>query len=176
MAALPTIALVATGVAAVVGAGASVYGGILANQEAQERAHEYEKLGKQELAAAQQDAMERRLQGQLLLSRQQAAAAASGGGAGPEAPTIVRLMSETAKRIDFGAASDMYGGYSRRATYFASASASRRSGGNALIGGILDGVGTLLAGAGQTASIADEFGMLPRAAPASSRWGWASVT
>ena len=173
MASLATIATVATGVAAVVGAGASVYGGFLANQEAQERAHEYEKLGKQELAAAQQDAIERRLQGQLLLSRQQAAAAASGGGAGADAPTIVRLMSETAKRIDFGAASDMYGGYQRRSTYFSSAAASRRSGANALLGGILDGVGTLIAGAGQTASMADEFDLLPKAAP---RWGWASIT
>lgn len=172
MASLPTIALVATAVAGVVGAGASVYGGFLAKQEAEDRAHEYEKMGKQELAAAQADAIERRLQGQLLLSRQQAAAAASGGGSGADAPTIVRLMSETAKRIDFGAQSDMYGGYSRRSTYFSSASASRRSGNNALLGGILDGVGALLGSAGDTASLADEFDLLPKAAP---RWGWASI-
>jgi hypothetical protein len=173
MATLATIATVATGVAAVVGAGASVYGGFLARQEAEERAHEYEKMGKQEFAAAQADAVERRLQGQLILSRQQAAAAASGGGAGADAPTIVRLMSETAKRIDYGAQSDMYGGYSRRSTYFTSAANSRRSGANALIGGILDGVGNLLGGAGATVAMADEFDLLPSGP--SKRWGWASI-
>lgn len=170
MAGLATLASVATGVAAVVGAGASVYSGYLASREAEDRAHEYEKLGTAELASAQSDAMERRLQAQLVLSRQQASAAASGGGAGADAPTIVRLMSETAQRGDFGAASAMYGGYQRRATYFTSASNARKSGGNALLGGILDGVGALIGGAGQTAALADQFGMIPR-----SRWGWSSI-
>lgn len=162
MASLATIATIATGVGAVVGAGASVYQGYLAQREAEERAHEYEKLGKSELAASQADALERRLQAQLILSRQQAAAAASGGGAGADAPTIVRLMTETAQRGEYGAQTALYGGLQRRATYFTSAANVRKSGANALLGGILDGVGTLIGGAGQTASMADEFGLLPR--------------
>lgn len=174
MASLATLATVATGVAAVVGAGASVYNGFLAKQEAEERAHEYEKLGTAEFAASQGDAFERRLQAQLVLSRQQAAAAASGGGAGADAPTIVRLMTETAQRGEYGAQSAMWGGQQRRNTYFTSAANTRKSGANALVGGLLDGIGMLIGGTGDVVATADKYDLLPKT-PA-RRWGDAAFS
>lgn len=167
MAALATIATVATAAAAVVGAGATVYNGYVSQQNndkaAAEQAKQYEEKGRAEFASSQRDAIERRLQGQVILSQQQAAAAASGGGAGGDAPTIVRLMTETADRAEYGAQSAMYQGTSTKALYDESASNTRASKSNTFIGSLLDGVGTLLGGAGNTYAMADRFNILPKA-------------
>lgn len=162
MAEIATIAAIATGAAAVVGAGASVYSGYMQNQAAQEQAHQLESAGKEEFASAQRDAIEKRLQGQMVLSAQQASAAASGGGAGTDAPTIVRLMTETADRTEYAAESSLYGGLSRKNIYNQSAANTRVSGGNNFIGSLLEGVGTLLGGAGQTYSMADRLNLFGR--------------
>lgn len=160
MATLATIATIATGAAAVIGAGASVYQGYLSYQAAQDAAHADEVAGTAEFASSQRDAQERRLEGALILSRQQAAAAASGGGAGNDAPTIVRLLSETVKRIDYGVASTMYGGESRRNLYYTSAENRRKTGVNTFLGSVLSGVGELAAGAGRTGDVAHSFGLI----------------
>lgn len=152
MAELATVAAVATAAAGVVSAGASIYSGWQANEAAKEQAHQLEIQGTEELAAAQRDAIERRLEARLTLSKQQAAAAASGGGAGADAPTIVRLMTETAQRADYGVQSTLFGGYSRRSTYFQSAKNARTTGGNNFIGSLLEGAGELLGGGAKAAS------------------------
>lgn len=188
MAALATIATVAAGAAAVVGAGAQIYGGY-AQQQASDKAAaqttaqyqaealQLQEKGRAEFAASQRDAIERRLQGQIVLSQQQAAAAASGGGAGGDAPTIVRLMTETAQRGDYGAESALYQGRSQQSIYDKSAandlvSAANPSKSNNFIGSLLDGVGTLLGGAGQVYNMADRYNILPK--PAASSWGFNS--
>ena len=84
--------------AAGVGAAATIYGGMETKRAADEAAKRDVTAGQAEFAAAQREAGERKLEGQLIMSRQQAAAAASGAGAGADAPTIVRLMTETSKR------------------------------------------------------------------------------
>lgn len=176
MAALATIATVATGAAAVVGAGAQIYSGYAQQQSDQaaraQQALQYEEQGRSEFAAAQRDAIERRLQGQIVLSAQQAAAAASGGGAGTEAPTIVRLMSETADRSDYGAASAQYVGAASQHTYDTSAANIRASKSNSFLGSLISGVGTLLGGAAQTYNMADRYNILPKAP--SNTWGFNS--
>lgn len=159
MATLGTIAAVATGAAAVIGAGASVYNGYLSYQSAQDQARQFEAKGREEFASAQRQALERRLEGQYVLSAQQAAAAASGGGAGTDDPTIVRLMTETATRAEYGAQSELFAGYSAKSLYDQSAENTRKTGVNNFIGSLLDGVGTLLGGAGQTYAMADKYGM-----------------
>lgn len=151
MAALATIAPILTLGAAVVGAGVSIYAATKKNEGAQVEAAQMESVGRDEFAAAQRDALEARLQGKLVQSRQQAAAAASGGGAGWDAPTIVKLMTETGERTDYAARAAIYGGVQRRESLYRSAEATRRSGQASLLGGYLSAAGTLMGGVGRYA-------------------------
>jgi hypothetical protein len=176
MAALATVATVAAGAAAVVGAGAQIYGGY-AQQQSDDAARkaqalQYEEQGRAEFAAAQRQAIERRLQGQIALSDQQAAAAASGGGAGTNAPTIVRLMTETSQRADYGAASEQYSGAQSQRNYNTAASNVLASKSNSFLGSLLSGIGTLAGGAASTYNMADRFNLLPKSAP--NTWGFNS--
>lgn len=156
MASLATIATVASIGATVVGTGFQIYSSIKAGNDQREalyeRAAQEEALGRAEFAAAQRESLERRLEGELILSKQQAAAAASGGGAGADAPTIVRLMTQTADRADYGAKVAQFGGEDRRNTYYRSAVASRRTGDAARTGGYLDAAGSLAGGIGRVAA------------------------
>lgn len=165
MAALPAIAAVASIGSIIVGTGLSLAS---ANREAEatrqagelEQQNQYflaqqeEATAREDFAASQREALERRFEGELVLSRQQAAAAASGAGA--DDPTIVRLMTDTAARAEYGRSSVMYGAESRRATLFRSAAARRKSGDNSFLGGIegangawLRGMGSLAGGVGK---------------------------
>lgn len=150
MADLATIAAVATIGSAVVGAGASVYSGyqsMLANEAA---AKQEILAGKNEFAASQRDADERRLEAKLVASRAQAIAAASGGG-GADQPTISKILTDIGERADFGVKSIMYGGAQRRDDYFNSASSRRVTGQSNFIGGLLRGLGSLAGGVGDWA-------------------------
>lgn len=122
-------------------AGATIYAGNETRKASYEAAKRDETAGQAEFASAQREAQERRLEGELVMSRQQAAAAASGGGAGADAPTIVRLMTETAKRSRYGQESTMFGGRSRRQTYFDSATSRRQTGDANFLGSIFTGLG-----------------------------------
>lgn len=126
---------------------ASVYQGQQDKEAAYSAAKQEEGMGRDEFAAAQRDALDRRLEGELLMSRQQAAAAASGGGAGVSDPTIVRLLTETGERADYNAQTVTYGGGIRRNALFKSAEARRKSGDSSYIGGVLGGLGRFVGGA-----------------------------
>jgi len=127
-------------------AAATIYAGNETRKASYEAAKRDETTGMAEFAAAQREAGERRLEGELILSRQQAAAAASGAGAGNDAPTIVRLMTETSKRAQYGVESTMYGGRARRQGYFDNAQARRQTGDASFLGSILTGVGQFAEG------------------------------
>lgn len=122
-------------------AGATIYAGNEQKKAAYEAAKREETAGQAEFASSQREAQERRLEGQIVMSRQQALAAASGGGAGADAPTIVRLMSETAKRSRYGEESTLFGGRQRRQTYFDSATSRRTTGDANFLGSVLTGIG-----------------------------------
>lgn len=145
MSGLETLAVLGI-VAAGAGAAATIYGGMETRRAADEAAKRDETAGTAEFAAAQREAQERKLEGQLIMSRQQAAAAASGAGAGADAPTIVRLMTETSKRTQYGVDSVMYGGRQRRQGYIDTAQARRETGNANFIGSILSGVGQFAEG------------------------------
>jgi hypothetical protein len=138
-----TVASVVAGGAA---AAASIYAGNQTRDAAYEAARRDERAGRDEFAAAQREAQERKLEGELILSRQQAIAAASGAGAGSDAPTIVRLMTETAKRSRYGMETAMYQGRSRRQTYFDSAESRRKTGDASFLGSIFTGIGQFAEG------------------------------
>ena len=153
MASLATVAAVATIGSAVIGAGASIYGG-KQQQKASELAARQERLaGKNELAASQREAEDRRREGRLIMSAQMAEAAASGAGAGDDAPTITKILTDTGERVEYGVQSTMYPGRSRRDDYFLSADARVASGGASFFGSILDGLGSGIGGIGRGVSM-----------------------
>jgi hypothetical protein len=122
-------------------AGGSIAAGQAENNSAKFEAQQMEAKAKEEKAAAQRDAEQKRREGTLINSRQQALAAASGAGAGADAPTIVKLMSDTAGQSEYGANSVLYGGNERAAGLNDSAGARRRSGKASLLGSQIAGFG-----------------------------------
>lgn len=157
MAALPAIALGLTAAAAVVGAGATIYAGMEAKKASEAEAAQLVRQGKDEFAAAQREALEARLQGKLLQSRQQALAAASGGGAGLDAPSIVKLMSDTGERTNYAAEVAMYQGRNRQDYLNLSAKSTRRGGQTSLIGSFLSAAGTLAGGIGRAGGMYNDL-------------------
>lgn len=104
-------------------------------------AKQMEQKAKEEQAAAQREAEQKRREGTLIQSRQQALAAASGGGASGDAPTIVKLMTDTAGQAEYGAQSNLYGGRERYAGLMDSAKGKRASAKASLLGGAIGGFG-----------------------------------
>lgn len=140
--------------AAVVGAGAAVYSAVQGDKAAQEAAKAQEGMGRERFASSQRDALEARLQGKLMQSRQQALAAASGGGAGVDAPSIVKLMTETGDRSEYAAQVALYAGHSQKDYYYDAARVSRATGRASLLGGVLRAAGTLAGGLAQAGEMA----------------------
>lgn len=143
--------------AAVLGAGAAIYGAVSARETAEATAKQQLTMGKERFAAAQRDALEARLAGKLVMSKQLAAAAASGAGAGMDAPSIVKLMTETGERSIYASQVAMHRGYAERDYYFDAAAASRNEGRASLLGGVLRAAGTLAGGIGQAGQMYSEL-------------------
>lgn len=135
---------VLSGLGAVVSGVGTVASGVAADRAARQDALNMEAQGKEELAASQRDALQKRREGALLASRQQAVAAASGGGA--DDPIIVKLMTKAAGESEYNAQTAMYGGISRQAGLNSSAKARRREGKASLLGGVLGGFGQTASG------------------------------
>lgn len=128
-------------IGALVSVAGTVAGGVAENNAAKFEAQQMDMKAKEETAAAQRDALAKRQEGVIVNSRAQALAAASGAGAGVDAPTIVKLMSQTAGQADYNAQASMYGGYSRAAGLRDSAKGRRLSGQASLLGSITSGFG-----------------------------------
>ena len=124
----------------------SVAGGIAASNQAEFEAKQLEQKSKEERAASQRDALEARKQSAMVQSRQQAVAASSGGGAGSDAPTIMKLMADTAGRGEYQAQSALYGGEQRARGLMDEAKGRRMSGRASLLGGVLGGFGQAAGG------------------------------
>lgn len=157
MAEFAVVAAVASAGAAIVGAGAQVWQGVQQQEAAKQTAHTLENQGKADFATAQRAALEKDLETKYLLSAQRARAAASGGGAGTDAPTIVRMMTETVKRGELARENIMYSGESSQSRYNSSAAATREGGRLSFLGGLLGGAGTLLGGAGNSAKLMQQI-------------------
>lgn len=134
MAALPIIGALISGFG-------TIASGVAADNAAKQDALNLEAKGQEELAASQRDADVKRREGALINSRQQALAAASGAGAGSDAPTIVKLMTDTAGQAEYNAQVDLYGGKSRKQGLYEAAANRRREGKASLLGSVLGGFG-----------------------------------
>lgn len=153
MASLATIATIATIGSAVVGVGAAIYQGNETKKLANQQARLEERAGKNEYAASQRIAEQRRMEGELIMSRQQAAAAASGAGSADDAPTITKILANTEARMQYGIDSELYAGEERKYDYFASAKTRRQTGQYNFVGGLLRGLGRGLEGVGDYAAL-----------------------
>lgn len=122
-----------------IAAGGSLMQGAAAKRAADAEAVQLEARGKEDFAASQQEAQQKRREGALINSRQQALAAASGAGA--DAPTIVKLMTDTAGQAEYNAQTSMFGGTQRKKGMFDSANARRAEGNAALVGSVFDAAG-----------------------------------
>jgi hypothetical protein len=109
-------------------------------------AKQEEAKAKEEMASSQREAQQNRTEGDLAMSRQQALAASSGGGAGAEAPTIVKLMSDTAGQGTLNANTTLYGGMERAAGLRDSAKGRRAAGKASFLGSVLGGFGQAASG------------------------------
>lgn len=115
--------------------------GAAENRAAKFEAQQMEAKAKEENAASQREAAQSRTEAQLAMSRQQALAASSGGGAGTDAPTIVRLMQDTAGQGELNAGMQLYGGTQRARGLMDSAKGRRMSGKASLLGSYAAGFG-----------------------------------
>ena len=136
-------------IGSLVGAFGTVASGVAANRAAQQDALNMEAQGKEEMAASQREAEMKRREGRLVNSRAQALAAASGAGAGTDAPTIVKLMTQTSGESEFNAQSALFGGRSRQAGLKQGAKARRAEGKASLLGSVFSGFGSAASGIGK---------------------------
>ncbi len=124
----------------------TVASGVAAKNDANFQAQQLDAKSKEEMASSQREAAQSKQQADLANSRAQALAASSGGGAGTDAPTIVKLMSDTAGQGQLNADTQLYTGYSRAAGFTDQASATRRTGKASLLGSIFNGFGQAAGG------------------------------
>jgi hypothetical protein len=136
-------------IGAVISGLGSVVGGIAANNAAAFEADQLEQKAKEERAASQRDALEKRKEAAFVQSRQQALAAASGGGASTDAPTIMKLMASTAGQGEYNAQAALYGGENRARGLMDEAKGRRMSGQASLLGGVFGGFGSMASGFGR---------------------------
>lgn len=122
--------------------GSGVAGMAAANQEAKQMKAQ----AKEEVAASQREATEKRREGALVMSAQQARAAASGAGAGTDAPSIVRLMTDTAGQAEYNAGTVRYGGEQRAQGLLQAARNRKATGAANLFGSVLGGFGEMASG------------------------------
>lgn len=115
---LTLTALALTGAGTAISAGSTIAGGraaeaggILAQNQKDYEAKQYEQQAQESRASAQRLAFERRREASLLQSKLQARAAASGGGA--DDPTIITLSEGIAGRGEYEALMEMYKGENR---------------------------------------------------------------
>ncbi|NLS19906.1 hypothetical protein HGP16_25540 [Rhizobium sp. P40RR-XXII] len=124
----------------------TVASGVAAKKDSDFQAQQLDAKAKEEMASSQREAAQSKQQATLANSRAQAIAAASGGGASTDAPTIVKLMSDTAGQGQLNADAQLYNGYSRAAGFTDQAAATRRTGRASLLGSIFNGFGQAAGG------------------------------
>lgn len=151
---LVAAAAIATIAGTAVTVGSTIFAGSKQREADYITADQLAATGREEFAAAQREAGERKLELALLQSKQQAQAAASGGGAGADAPTIVKIMTDTAARGQYGVDSTMFVGETTKSQYYRAADAKRRGGDNSFLGSILTGIGQGVSGVGRAAGMA----------------------
>lgn len=135
-----------TAIAGIVSAVGTIAAGKAEQNNQNYLAKQEDMKAKEEMASSQREAQQNLNEADLANSRAQALAASSGGGAGAEAPTIVRLMSDTAGQGTLNANTTLYGGMERAAGLRDSAKGRRAAGKASFLGSVLGGFGQAAGG------------------------------
>lgn len=141
MAVAPLLAIVGTAVSAA----GTVYGAVSGAAGARAEAQSMNIKAKQERAAGERQANERRREAALVQSRQRAVAAASGGGASD--PSVLRLMSGVAERGELNAQTEMFNADSAATSLQNQAAALRANASQQMVAGLIGAGSTMLSGA-----------------------------
>jgi hypothetical protein len=126
----------------VAGGFGSILGGFAKAKSLKGEAQQYEQNAGLERATSQREAMEERRQARLLNSRALAVAAASGGGV--DDPTVVNLMANIEGEGEYRALTALFNGEASARGLENQARAKRVSARNAKIGGVIEGVSSML--------------------------------
>jgi hypothetical protein len=143
---MAALALIATGVGALVSAAGTIAAGKAQQQAADYEAAQLDVQAKDERAAAQAQALDERRRQRLALSALTARSAASGFTATD--PTTMKLAGDIAKYGEYRAQSAQYVGNSRAAGLNAQATGARLSGQAAVTGSYYGAAGTIIGGIG----------------------------
>lgn len=135
-----------TAIAGIVSAVGTIAAGKAEQNNQNYLAKQEDMKAKEEMASSQREAQQNLNEAELANSRAQALAASSGGGAGAEAPTIVKLMSDTAGQGTLNANTTLYGGMERAAGLRDSAKGRRAAGKASFLGSVLGGFGQAAGG------------------------------
>lgn len=163
MAILPLIATVASLAGTAVAAQGTIAAGKAQKQAADYEAAQLNIKGKEEMAAAQQEAEGYAHQKDQALSSLQAKSAASGFSATD--PTSLAMADEIAKYGTLQEQMSMYGGESRKAGIDSQATARRMEGKAAMKGAKLSAMGTIIGG---VSGMATRFGVAMNPFPATA--------
>ena len=128
------------GLGTVISGAGAIAGGIAQKNASDFQAEQLQQQAQAERAKASRETEQQHKQADLMMSRQQALASTSGAGAGADAPSIVKIMSDTAGQGAYNAGMATWNGEERARGLEAQASAARMSGNASLLGGALGGV------------------------------------
>jgi hypothetical protein len=152
----------------VVSAMGTIAQGKAAEAAAEFEAKQLEMRGKEERAASQREALEKKREGDLVQSRFQASAAASGAGAGSMDPTIAQLSSDIAGQSKYGQLMERYVGEERKRGLDTQAKAREMEGEAARKGSMFSAFGTIVGGLSNFATKYGAGGPPAAMAPAAS--------
>lgn len=163
MAGLAAISAVVGLLGTVVSAAGTIAQGKAAEAAADFQAEQLKIKGKEERAASQRAAEERKKEAGLVNSRIQAGAAASGAGAGILDTSVVELASDVAGRGEYGARMERYTGEERKQGLDLQAESAKMSGDAAKQGAMFSALGTIVGGVSSFASKYSGGGFQPTA-------------
>lgn len=147
-----------SGLGTAVSVGGTILSGIAGQNAADFQAAQLDAQAKSERARGQRAAEQETRKADLIMSRQQALAAASGAGASTDAPTIVKIMSDTAEQGAINAGMVNWNANERALGLEAQAEGARMSGQSKMFGSLLSGAGGLFSGLSKIPTFADKYG------------------
>lgn len=130
-------------IGSILGAGATIYGGFKAKEQADAVAAQMKAKGDSEFAIAQRKSMDSQERTKMVLGQQKAVAAASGGGATD--PSVMAIMGKTQQKGDYNSMIDMYNGAVSRGDMYTAADNTESEGKSKLLSSFL-GAGSTIYG------------------------------
>jgi hypothetical protein len=141
----------------ILGAGATIYGGFKAKEQADAVAAQMKAKGDSEFAVAQRKSLESQERTRMVLGQQKAVAAASGGGATD--PSVMAIMGKTQQKGDYNSMIDMYNGAVSRNDMYTAADNTESEGKSKLFSSFLNAGSTIYGDASRRRTMRDTYSL-----------------